>query len=70
MFGCFRAVGCLVVVAAVGVGAYATRDRWLPAVTGRAPAAPPHFERITDDRRTRARNAMASLERRSGRATP
>ena len=66
MFGCFRAVGCLVVVAAVGVGAYATRDRWLPAVTGRAPAAPPHFERITDDRRNRARNAVASLERTSG----
>ena len=66
MFGCFRAVGCLVVAAAVGVGAYATRDAWLPAVTGRPSAPPPLFERITEDRRNHARTAVASLERSSG----
>ncbi|MCC6929217.1 MAG: hypothetical protein IT359_09530 [Gemmatimonadaceae bacterium] len=66
MFGCLRTVGCLTLVAVVGVGGWITRDRWLPIVTGERPAAVGDFDRISDDRRERARNVVESLGRKSG----
>lgn len=61
MFGCFRTVGCLAVAAVVAVGAFVTRDMWLPRITGVRPDAGVQWERVTDDRRERARNEVRSL---------
>ncbi|MEO6446304.1 MAG: hypothetical protein ABIZ91_07060 [Gemmatimonadaceae bacterium] len=66
MFGCFRTIGCLVVAAAAGVGAYATRDMWLPRVTGREAPAPVTFQEVTTERGERATRRVESLDARSG----
>jgi hypothetical protein len=33
--GCIGRLGCLIVVALLGIGAFLTRDQWLPRLTGR-----------------------------------
>ncbi len=61
MFGCFRTVGCLVVAAVVAVGAYVSRDLWLPRLTGERPDAHVSWERVTDGRAERALSEVRSL---------
>jgi|SRR5687768_14690155 len=39
MFGCIGRLGCLAVLLLVGAGAWLTRDRWYPALTGGDDAA-------------------------------
>ncbi len=73
MFGCFRRIGCLVVLCIAAVAAYLTRDRWLPYLpwsksTARATtaAAGPTWEPVSDDGAARARQTVESLGRRGG----
>ncbi|MBK8062567.1 MAG: hypothetical protein IPK33_33045 [Gemmatimonadetes bacterium] len=66
MFGCLRSLGCLTLIAILGVGGYATRDRWLPAITGTRPAVLGDFDRVTDDRRARAKRVVESMAKKSG----
>jgi hypothetical protein len=66
MSGCFRTVGCLTVGALVVVGAYVSRDIWLPKLTGKRPGAYVQWERVTEDRGERARNEISSLGTTSG----
>lgn len=66
MFGCLRTVGCLTLVAVLGVGGWITRDRWLPIVTGEPRARVGDFDRLTDERRARAQKVVESLGHKSG----
>jgi hypothetical protein len=73
MFGCFRRIGCLVVLCVAAVAAYLMRDRWLPYLpwpksTPRATTAAggPKWEAVSDDGAARARRAVESLGKRSG----
>jgi hypothetical protein len=73
MFGCFRRIGCLVVLCVVAVAAYVMRDRWLPYLPwpksmprATTAAGGPAWEAVSDDGAARARRAVESLGRRSG----
>jgi hypothetical protein len=66
MFGCLRSLGCLTLVALLAAGGYVTRDRWLPAITGTPPAVVGDFDKVTDDRRSRATKVVESLGKKSG----
>lgn len=67
MFGCLRTVGCLFLVAVLGVAGIVTRHRWLPALTGGERAiSTATFDPVTDERRQRARRQLESLGRPSG----
>lgn len=72
MFGCLRRLGCLaVVLLAVGIAAYLTRDRWMPLVRGRSQPgavadAELQWEPVSDSAAARARRAIESLGRRTG----
>jgi hypothetical protein len=75
MLGCLRRLGCfLVLLLILGAVAWFTRDRWYPRVaalrgdrpaTG-APATGVVWEPLTAEGAERARQAVASLERKSG----
>ena len=62
MFGCLRTVGCLTLVAALGVGGWVTRDRWLPAITGERPATVGDYDRVSTERRERAQKVIADYD--------
>ena len=73
MFGCFRRIGCLVVLCVAAVAAYVMRDRWLPYLPwpksmprATTAAGGPTWEAVSDDGAARARRAVESLGRRSG----
>lgn len=73
MFGCFRRIGCLILLCVAAVAAYLVRDRWLPYLPriGNAPhttsAGPTaRWEPVSDDGAARARRAVESLGRRNG----
>lgn len=66
MFGCLRSLGCLTLVALLAAGGYVTRDRWLPAISGTRPAVVGDFDKVTDDRRSRATKVVESLGKKSG----
>lgn len=69
MFGCVRRLGCLVLLLALGVAAYLTRDRWrgyLQRDRGRATSVAPVWEPLTDAGAERARRIVESLGQRSG----
>jgi hypothetical protein len=73
MFGCLRRLGCFVILLLLlGAVAWFTRDRWYPRVRdwragAGAPAAPAVvWEPLTPEGAERARQAVASLDRKSG----
>lgn len=80
MFGCIWRLGCLLVLAACAAVAWFTRDAWLPAARRRLHLAPPaatapavtpvaaaKWEPLTPEGAARTRDAIATLQRRSGR---
>jgi hypothetical protein len=80
MFGCIWRLGCLIVLGACAAAAWLTRDAWLPAARKRlhmapAPATAPavtaasaaKWEPLTPEGAARARDAIATLQSRSGR---
>jgi hypothetical protein len=80
MFGCIWRLGCLLVLAACAAVAWFTRDAWLPTARKRlhlapavatAPAVTPvptaKWEPLTPEGAARARDAIATLQSRSGR---
>jgi hypothetical protein len=67
--GCLQRVGCLTVLAVLGVAAWLLRDQWWPVASrdaGAVPATPIRWESVTDDGAARARSAVASMAQRSG----
>ena len=73
MFGCLRRIGCLVVLCVAALGAYLTRDRWMPLINKNRPqsrptttAAGPTWEPVSDEAASRARRTVESLGKRSG----
>jgi len=73
MFGCFRRIGCLILLCVAAVAAYLVRDRWLPYLprisngprtTSTGPTA--RWEPVSDEGAARARRAVESLGRRNG----
>jgi len=66
MFGCLRSIGCLTLVAIVGAGAFVTRDRWLPAITGERAEAAREYAAISAEGRQRAQKAVESLGQKTG----
>ncbi|MBK6489303.1 MAG: hypothetical protein IPF98_21170 [Gemmatimonadetes bacterium] len=66
MSGCLRSVGCLVVLLALAVGAWVTRDRWRHAIPGAAPVVDVAFTPLTEARRAAGRAQVESLGQRSG----
>ncbi|MGH7654482.1 MAG: hypothetical protein ACREN6_07455 [Gemmatimonadaceae bacterium] len=80
MFGCIWRLGCLLMLAACAAAAWFTRDAWLPSARKRlhlppaavtAPAvtavAAAKWEPLTPEGAVRARDAIATLQSRSGR---
>lgn len=80
MFGCIWRLGCLLVLAACAVVGWFTRDSWYPQVRKRLHLAPPaatapavtatpaeKWEPLTRDGAARTRDAIATLQKRSGR---
>ncbi|MDO8500739.1 MAG: hypothetical protein Q7S20_02745 [Gemmatimonadaceae bacterium] len=77
MFGCFRRLGCLVILVVLGVLAWFNRDR-LEAIYRRYAGGPPAadtasmirlpggWEPLTADKATRGQRGVESLSRRSG----
>jgi hypothetical protein len=73
MFGCFRRIGCLVVLCIAVVAGYLTRDRWMPLINRNLPRSQtaatttgPTWEPVSDEAAARARRTIESLGRRSG----
>ena len=68
MFGCMGRIGCLLLVVALALGAWFTRDRWLTRGPERSAtsAAEGVWEPLTEEGATRARAAVASISTRSG----
>lgn len=67
MFGCFRTIGCVVVLAAVAAGAWYTRDKWLPERPSESRAATnAEWEVISQPGAARARGAVEKLATKSG----
>jgi hypothetical protein len=66
MMGCLRTVGCLTLLAAGAVGAWVTKDRWLPALTGEPRAVDVAYDPVTPARGERARTALRAMEQRTG----
>ena len=73
MFGCFRRIGCLVVLCIAAVAGYLTRDRWMPWINRNLPRSQtakttggPTWEPVSDEAAARARRTIESLGRRSG----
>lgn len=66
MSGCLRSVGCLVVLLALAVGGWVTRDRWRHVIPGAAPAADIAYTPVTEARRAHGRALVDSLGHRSG----
>lgn len=67
--GCFSRLGCLLLVAILALIAWFTSDRWLPRVTGHAPAATatgPVWEPITPQGAERTRQMLTRLNQPSG----
>lgn len=71
--GCIARLGCLVLLAALAVGGWFTRDRWLHRVTGSAPAtreatatADGVWEPLTPAAGARGKRAIDALARESG----
>jgi len=66
--GCFSRLGCLALLVIIGVMAWLTSDKWLPRVTGRAPATVtgPVWEPITPQGAERTRQLLARLNQRTG----
>jgi len=73
MFGCFRRIGCLLVVCIAAVAAYLVRDRWMPYLPRIGSSAPktaeaggPAWQQVSDEGAARARRTIESLGRRTG----
>lgn len=66
MSGCFRSVGCLVVILVLAVGAWVTRDRWRHVIPGMEPTAEIAYVPVTEARRAQGRELVTSLGQRSG----
>ncbi len=66
MFGCLRTVGCLTLVVVGAAGAWLTKDRWLPAVTGEPRAVDVAYDPVTPARGERARTALRAMEKGAG----
>jgi hypothetical protein len=66
--GCIARLGCLVLLAILGVAAWFTRDRWMSSVTGVAPvvSTAPVWEPITSQAADRGRHAVASISSSAG----
>lgn len=61
MFGCFRRLLSLVILAVVAVGAYATRDSWLPQVRALVGAPPASVRADSSELAARADTGWTSL---------
>ena len=74
MFGCFRTLGCLVVIVALAAAAWFTQDRWMPYVrggnvtgaVGPAGAAGVVWQPVSDSAAAVGRERVQSLRGRSG----
>jgi len=74
MFGCFRTLGCLVVIVALAAAAWFTQDRWTPYVrggnvtgaVGPADAAGVVWQPVSDSAAAVGRERVQSLRGRSG----
>lgn len=68
MLGCLKNIGCLVLVGALGLGAYITQHRWRPLVTpaGRDAVAELPWAPLTAQGADRARAAVTRLTRADG----
>ncbi len=66
MSGCLRSIGCLTLLAVLAVGGWITRERWLPAVPGARPAPKIAYDSVTEARRERGREVIASLGQKTG----
>ena len=71
--GCLRRLGCLVLLVAIAVAAWVTRDRWMPLVrrqVGAAPAAPapagPPWDLVTPRDDSAGKAAVLKLAQKTG----
>lgn len=70
--GCLARIGCLVLLVCLGVGAWLTRDRWLPRLTGhravpaRAAVTEPTWEPLSQDGSDRTAAALQRLSQPRG----
>ena len=66
--GCFARIGCLALIVLVLAGAWLTRDRWLPRLTGHTPTAAtgPNWQPLTPEGAARTRQALAQLSQPRG----
>jgi hypothetical protein len=73
MFGCLGRIGCLALLAVLGVAAWYTRDKWVDRVglrqSAEASANASLYEPISDAAAARGREAVASLSARRGYVT-
>jgi len=69
--GCISRIGCFVLGIVVALGAWFTRDLWMPRVLHRAPAAAvaaPTWQPMTDAGAKRAQDALDRLSQPTGRS--
>jgi len=68
VLSCLGRLGCLFLILVIGVGAFLTRDRWLPRVTGQERAQTPvTWQSVPESRGAeKAGDAVASLGRAGG----
>ncbi|MCC6318661.1 MAG: hypothetical protein IT361_13350 [Gemmatimonadaceae bacterium] len=66
MSGCLRQIGCLVVLLALGVGAWLSRELWWERVTGKPLRTPVTWVPITPDEAPAARRRVEALQQREG----
>jgi hypothetical protein len=69
MFGCIGRLGCLAVLLLIAAGAWLTRDRWYPALTGRddrATVVDASWEPVTPEAAAAGRRKVERLGERGG----
>lgn len=66
--GCLSRIGCLAIIVLLLAGAWLTRDRWLPRLTGHGPAATagPVWQPLTPEGAARTRRALVQLSQPRG----
>ena len=66
--GCIARLGCLAVLAVLGIGAWFTRDKWMTKVSGAPPAvsSAPVWEPLTPDAGARGKRAIEGFSSSTG----
>ena len=66
--GCIARIGCLILLVCLAIGAWFTRDRWLPKITGKpvGTSTTPGWEPLTPEAGATGKKKLEELARPSG----